>query len=120
MNLTGPEIEAALEELKTAFPHLQDWQHEDLEEDGLGGYTLWARLVPQPHGSNPVPFFVTFERLENGWRGALTVGKPAGFWTEARYEDAWLLMTEPAPTLPEALRDLKAALDALFRGLGAG
>lgn len=118
MSLTQAEIETALAQIQDAFPHVEDWQHADEREDELGGYTLWGRLVPQPEASWPISFFVTFELLDAGWRGALTVGRHAGFWTEAGSGDAWLLTTEPSPTLPEAIAALKVALEGLFRGLG--
>jgi hypothetical protein len=79
LQLKEPEIQQSIEQAKTAFPNLTDWEYNnyDKNKDYLG-FTLWGQFVLNPEDKTYTQqrFFITLDTSEENWYGHLTIGQP--------------------------------------------
>lgn len=117
MLLTEHEVQQAIEQAKTNFPHFSDWQYESEEDEDDFGFTfiLWGQLTFDPEGMMPRRFFITLYRHQENWHGSLTIGQYNYLWTSADVGDAHLLVTDACQTLEAAITALKAEMAKLCR-----
>ena len=113
--LTEREVQQAIEQTKTKFPHLTDWEYNNEKHEDYSGFTLWGQLTLEPEEIMPRCFFITFDRYQENWRGYLTIGQHSYFWSSTDVGDAYLLDTDSCQTLEEAITALKAEMAKLFR-----
>jgi hypothetical protein len=111
--LTEREIQQAIEQVKTNFPHFTDWEYNNEKNEDYFGFALWGEFIFYPE-NNSNCFFITFDTSQENWQGALTTGQPSYLWTSADVGDAHLVSTESCQTLEEAIAALKAEMVKLF------
>ncbi|AGY56553.1 hypothetical protein [Gloeobacter kilaueensis] len=114
MLLTENEINAAIETVKAAFPNLSNWQYQNTVSSECPGFSLWGQFVLKPDGPWTKDFFITFYIYQVQWRGSLTVGQHAYFWSSTEEGDSYLLNTELCDSLETAIAALKAEISRLF------
>lgn len=115
MILSAAAIQNALNAVKARFPDVTDWRYHNEIDDDFLGFTLWGTFALAPDDLTAKRFYITFTQGPDGWRGDLTVGQPAYFWTSADMGDAYLLDTPPCVTLEEAITALKDAMRRFAR-----
>jgi hypothetical protein len=116
MLLTEPDIQQVLEQVKTAFPRLADWEYNNEKNEEYFGFSVWGEFVSNPKELMPRRFFITLDtNHEDKWEGCLTIGQPSYLWSSADVGDAHLVNTEPCETLQEAIAALKAKILELFQ-----
>ena len=119
MLLTENEVQASIEQARTAFPRFDNWQYNNEENADYTGFSLWGEFEIVDDESQvpalPRTYFVTFDTYQKTWRGHLTIGQPSYFWTSADVGDAMLFDTKGCDTLEDAIAAFKAGLLDLFR-----
>jgi hypothetical protein len=117
MLLTEPEIQQVLEQVKTAFPRLTDWEYNNKKNDEYFGFSVWGKFVINSEKLiMPRRFFITLDiNHEDKWEGCLTIGQPSYLWSSADVGDAHLANTEPMLTLEKVIAALKAKISELFQ-----
>src|SRR5690348_1357814 len=103
MLLDQEEIARSLARARAAFPRIADWRQSNEVNDRYGGFSLWGVFVLDPNERRSTRFYVTFDAHGTSWRGHLTVGRPAYYWSSTSADDAHLLETPPRATLEEAI-----------------
>lgn len=63
MLLTEREIQQAIEQAKTAFPHFTDWQYKNEINGEYFGFSLWGEFVLNPEDLMPRRFFITLDTI---------------------------------------------------------
>lgn len=116
MVLNDDAMKQAQETVETAFPNVFDWEWNNADDDMYIGFTLWGELEYE-EPENMANFFVTFNAVNEGWQGHLTVGKPSYYWSSANFGDAHLLSTQLCQTLEAAIQALKNAIRQLAAAL---
>ncbi len=120
MLLTEFEIQQVMAQVKTAFPFFTEWEYSNEENEDYPGFSVWGKFVTNAEELLSSRFFITFDKYhENKWRGYLTIGQHAYFWSSADAGDAYLLNTEPCESLEEAILALKAKMVELWRAFSA-
>lgn len=119
MLLDQEEIGRSLARARAAFPRVTAWRHSNEVNDYYGGFSLWGVFVVNLSERITTRFFVTFDAHGTTWRGHLTVGLPAYYWSSTSEKDAPLIHTPPNATLEEAIEALKRRIADLFAGLSA-
>jgi len=117
--LTEPEIQEAIEQAKSGFPNLTDWEYNNEINDEYFGFSLWGQLILNPEDSMSRHFYITFDTYEENWNGHLTIGQPCYLWSSADVGDAHLLDTESCKTLEGAIAALKIEIENLFRAFSS-
>ncbi len=115
MLLTEHQVQEAIEQAKSAFPNLTDWEYKNEINDEYFGFSLWGHFVLNPEDQMSRRFFVTFDTYEEHWNGHVTIGQPCYLWSSADVGDAHLLDTEFCKTLEDAIAALKVEIENLFR-----
>ena len=115
--LSNTQIEEALDQAATTFPHFSNWQTGNEDDDLHFGFCLWGRCSFDENKFHPRHFFITLEHGEDGWRGHWTIGQHAYLWTSADFGDAYLVSTEALPTVDETLQSLREKLSTLFQSV---
>ena len=117
MLLTEVQVLEAIQQAKTAFPNLTDWEYNNEANQEYFGFSLWGKLVLYPENmiSRSRNFFITFETNEEKWMGSLTIGLPAYLWTSADFGDAYLLETDGHDSLEDAITGLKTEMKQFFQ-----
>lgn len=115
MLLTEPEIQQAIEQAKTAFPHFTDWKYNNEVNGEYFGFSLWGMFDLNPEELMPRRLFITLDTYKESWYGHLTIGQPYYLWSSADVGDANLLDTESCQTLEEAIAALKEEIASLCR-----
>jgi len=112
MLLTEPEIQRVLEQVKTAFPNLTDWEYNNEKNQEYFGFSVWGKFVIKSEEVvMPREFFITLDiNHEDKWEGCLTIGQPNYLWSSADVGDAHLVDTEPCETVQEAIAALKSKI----------
>jgi hypothetical protein len=117
MILTKTQIEQVIEQVKTAFPNLTDWQYNNEVNDEYFGFALWGELVFYPEHPLPKRFFITLDTYRQEWRGSLTIGQPFYLWSSADFGDAVLVSVDSCNSCQEAMIALKKEMLRLFQDL---
>src|SRR6478752_5084682 len=107
MILQQTEVTRCLERVREAFPRFENWQYTNEENTEYSGFTLWGELIADAEDVMPRRFFVTFDTFKESWRGHLTIGQHAYFWSSADFGDAYLVDTDECDDLDEAIGELK-------------
>jgi hypothetical protein len=103
-----------------AFPSLTNWQYQnevnEVNSEYLG-FSMWGEFVLNPDAIAVKRFFVTLDIYRRQWRGNLTIGQHAYFWSSTEEGDSYLLNTEPYDSLRTAISALKTEIERLFNAL---
>ena len=110
MLLTQDAALEAVQQVKAAFPAFQDWQCNNEEDRDHEGFSAWGHHDVM----DGARYFLTFDTYKNHWRGHLTVGQHAFYWSDADMGDVHLLQTNPCDTLEDAVLALRKRLSDLF------
>ncbi len=117
MILADSEIRRSLDAVSRAFPRFSVWDYNNEIDDLHQGFSIWGEFVPDPDEDEPPRFFVTFVAHQAIWRGYLTVGKHAYYWSSADSGDAYLLDTGACISLEDAITRLQRKITSLFEAL---
>ena len=117
MLLSEPDIRESLRQARAAFPNSSEWEYNNEINASYSGFTLWGEFTPEPDGSMPRTFFVTFDTDNEGWMGHLSIGQHYYFWTSADYGDAYLVDTDACESLGAAITSLKRRITKLLTAL---
>ena len=113
MLLTESEIQRVSDEAKKAFPSFSDWEYNNEKNDEYLGFSLWGVLVFEPENIMSRHFFVTLDTYQEKWRGYLSIGQHAYFWSSADMGDAYLLTTDDCDSIIEVILALKKQMKKL-------
>jgi hypothetical protein len=111
------EVRRCIDLVEAAFPRFDDWQSVNEKDPDYSGFTLWGEFDAEPEGTMSRSFFITFDLIESGWAGTLTIGKHNYFWSSADVGDAWLVGSDRRETLKDAIVELKGQMADLFAAL---
>src|SRR5205807_2106326 len=114
MFLTEAEIQRCLALVKAAFPRFTPWEFVNEHNHDYAGFCVWGCCQAGSKTRRSPRFFVTFDSCKGKWKGHLSVGKHCYYWSSADAGDAYLLDTEPCPTLEQAVSALKGRIEGLF------
>ena len=118
MLLTENEIQASIEQARTAFPRFDNWQYNNEKNEDYTGFSLWGQFDMVDDESQPAwlrSYFITFDTYQKHWRGYLTIGQHSYFWSSADVGDAMLFSTKGCDTLEDAIAAFKVGLLDLFK-----
>ncbi|GJD23914.1 hypothetical protein RIVM261_088700 [Rivularia sp. IAM M-261] len=119
MLLSEPEVQKVVEKVKLAFPHFNDWEYNNEQNEYYSGFCVWGEFVIGYQDMMPRRFYVTFNKYEYKWRGNLTIGKHSYYWSSTEEGDADLLHTAPCDSLEQVIAELKKQMVELFRAFSA-
>ena len=117
MFLSEAEIRRCVDRVEVAFPRFDNWQYVNEKDPDYSGFTLWGEFESEPDDAMSRNFFITFDLVEGGWAGNLSIGKHSYFWSSADVGDADLVGSGRRGTLDEAIVELKSRIDDLFAAL---